>query len=65
MMQMLTSFYQMISSGDLKRSGKNVNTKCAFDLSKEERIDQCEKNKKEIQNVKLQLKISSEVLQFS
>jgi hypothetical protein len=54
----------MISSGDLKRSGKNVNTKCAFDLSKEERIDQCEKNKKEIQNVKLQLKISSEVLQL-
>jgi len=63
-MLLSVSNFRMILSQDSKEPGKDGKAKCASDLSEEERDDKFQSNKKEIQNVKLQLKISNEVLQL-
>jgi len=55
----------MILSQDLKEPGEDEQANCASDLSEVERNVKFQENKKGIQNVKLQLKISNEVLQLS
>jgi len=62
---LLTSNSQMILSQDSEEPGEGEQANCASDLSEVEQNVKFQEYKKGTQNVKLQLKISNEVLQLS